>query len=268
MPTPTRFRTKLPVLGVLALALVVTLAIAIPTDTSASHDFNDVPDSMIFHEEVSRIKDAGITTGCGGGNYCPWDPVSRLAMAAFMNRGFGRAAMDNTLLQDAINDSDSGVDIGEVTIDVPGAGSSATQFVEVRGQVAVLDIDGVCSVPCAVLAQLVEPAGPVSYITFDAIFIGQTIEISWVFAATPGPHTYQLWLATVAAPADVYLGSLALTATTYPFGAGGTDVLSPAAAGSASLDAATLGDGRPSLGDGLDGSSLKDVLEGLRSKRP
>jgi hypothetical protein len=50
-------------------------------------DFGDVPQSYLFHGAIEAVFRAGITTGCGGGNYCPGDPVTRDAMAVFILRG-------------------------------------------------------------------------------------------------------------------------------------------------------------------------------------
>ena len=72
-------------------ALLVTLVL--PGVVLASHQFSDVPDSNTFHTSISNLKLAGITAGCGGGKYCPNDPVTRGQMAAFLGRGLGRAAM-------------------------------------------------------------------------------------------------------------------------------------------------------------------------------
>ena len=52
----------------------------------AGASFNDVPSSNPFHDDIVAIANAGVTTGCGGGNYCPKDYVTREQMAAFMNR--------------------------------------------------------------------------------------------------------------------------------------------------------------------------------------
>ena len=40
-------------------------------------DYADVPSSDPFHSAVVKITRKGITTGCGGGNYCPGIPVTR-----------------------------------------------------------------------------------------------------------------------------------------------------------------------------------------------
>ena len=50
-------------------------------------DFSDVPKTYLFHNAVEKIFRAGITSGCGPGNYCPEAPVNRAAMAVFLLRG-------------------------------------------------------------------------------------------------------------------------------------------------------------------------------------
>jgi hypothetical protein len=50
-------------------------------------DFADVPVSHIFHNAVVKIFRNGITTGCGGNNYCPDVAVNRDQMAVFVLRG-------------------------------------------------------------------------------------------------------------------------------------------------------------------------------------
>ncbi|HEY7113259.1 MAG TPA: FG-GAP-like repeat-containing protein, partial [Thermoanaerobaculia bacterium] len=49
-------------------------------------DFADVPPSHLFHGAIAKILRAGITTGCGGPNYCPSSPVTRDQMAVFILR--------------------------------------------------------------------------------------------------------------------------------------------------------------------------------------
>ena len=38
--------------------------------------------------DIAAIALAGITTGCGGTNFCPFDPVTRAQMASFLTRAF------------------------------------------------------------------------------------------------------------------------------------------------------------------------------------
>jgi len=52
----------------------------------ADHNFQDVPDSVFYHDFVSFLVDNGLTVGCGGGNFCGQDPVTRGSMAVFLQR--------------------------------------------------------------------------------------------------------------------------------------------------------------------------------------
>ncbi|MGE5276880.1 MAG: PKD domain-containing protein [Acidobacteriota bacterium] len=68
-------------------------------------DFADVPQAYLYHGAIEKIVRAGITTGCGGGNYCPNDPVNRSAMAVFILRGehgsaFNPPAASGTVFSD------------------------------------------------------------------------------------------------------------------------------------------------------------------------
>jgi uncharacterized repeat protein (TIGR03803 family) len=47
-------------------------------------DFLDVPGNDTFHDYVEAIVRAGITAGCGGGNYCRNNSVTRAQMAVFI----------------------------------------------------------------------------------------------------------------------------------------------------------------------------------------
>ncbi len=52
----------------------------------SSVPFNDVPASSWAYAYIHAIRDAGITGGCGNGNYCPQGLVTREQMAAFLVR--------------------------------------------------------------------------------------------------------------------------------------------------------------------------------------
>ena len=51
--------------------------------------FNDVPAGSQFYNEIGKLSARGVTLGCGGGNYCPDDIVTREQMAAFIMRAKG-----------------------------------------------------------------------------------------------------------------------------------------------------------------------------------
>jgi hypothetical protein len=50
--------------------------------------FLDVPPGNPFYRFIDRMAVLQITLGCGGGNYCPAQPVTRAQMAAFLVRAF------------------------------------------------------------------------------------------------------------------------------------------------------------------------------------
>jgi len=50
--------------------------------------FNDVPCPSQFADWIEQLADEGITGGCGGGNYCPNDPITRGQMAVFLVKTF------------------------------------------------------------------------------------------------------------------------------------------------------------------------------------
>ncbi len=47
-------------------------------------DFRDVDSADVFHDSVESIVRAGITVGCGAGNYCGTSSVTRAQMAVFL----------------------------------------------------------------------------------------------------------------------------------------------------------------------------------------
>ena len=51
--------------------------------------FNDVPTSHPFFQYIEALAASGITGGCGGGNYCPDNPLTRGQMAVFMSKALG-----------------------------------------------------------------------------------------------------------------------------------------------------------------------------------
>ena len=62
--------------------VTIILLVAIPVALA----FGDVPPGHWAYNGIQRIYHLNITSGCGGGNYCPDDFVTRAQMAAFMHR--------------------------------------------------------------------------------------------------------------------------------------------------------------------------------------
>jgi hypothetical protein len=54
-----------------------------------SPSFNDVPTDHPFFQYIEALKASGITGGCGGGSYCPNNPVTRGQIAVFLAKALG-----------------------------------------------------------------------------------------------------------------------------------------------------------------------------------
>jgi hypothetical protein len=55
----------------------------------ATATFTDVPTTHLFYQYVEALAAAGITSGCGGGNFCPDAAVTRGQMAVFLAKALG-----------------------------------------------------------------------------------------------------------------------------------------------------------------------------------
>ncbi|MGH9364188.1 MAG: S-layer homology domain-containing protein, partial [Thermoanaerobaculia bacterium] len=55
---------------------------------AATGIFTDVPPGSFAAEYIEALYNDGIAAGCGGGNYCPNDPVTRAQMAVFIDVAF------------------------------------------------------------------------------------------------------------------------------------------------------------------------------------
>jgi hypothetical protein len=60
--------------------------------TARDQTFADVPIDHWAWSYIDTLSTAGITGGCGGGNYCPNQPVTRAQMAIFLERGINGSA--------------------------------------------------------------------------------------------------------------------------------------------------------------------------------
>ncbi len=55
----------------------------------ATATFNDVATSHPFFQYIEALMKAGVTGGCGAGNFCPDAPLTRGQMAVFLSRAMG-----------------------------------------------------------------------------------------------------------------------------------------------------------------------------------
>jgi len=106
--------------------------------TPAQPRFLDVGPDNGFYSFIEQMAVRGITAGCGGGNYCPKDNVTRGQMAVFLVRAFGTpnqaplvsAGSDQaiTLPTNAVNLSGMAVDDG-----LPAGSTLAVAWSKVSG---------------------------------------------------------------------------------------------------------------------------------------
>lgn len=69
-----------------SLVAAALLVLAVEARAAPCAAFTDVDSTSPFCAGVAWMKNRGITSGCTATLYCPNDPVSRLAMAAFLSR--------------------------------------------------------------------------------------------------------------------------------------------------------------------------------------
>jgi hypothetical protein len=210
----------------LTILLAVLLTVGIPIGALASDRFADVPTSSIFHDAINAIAGAGITLGCGVPNYCPIANVNREQMAAFLHRGFGRAA-EGVRGSSALTGTP--VDISLVTIKA-GETTGGTVFVRLDAVLTSV-ADNVTSCPCQTsFAIWSDESGLSSAAAYNQLTTRSTVSgialdsgsTSWVVAVPSGTtQTFRL-------KAFVFSGTGAHSAVgqlfgmTLPFGSQGT----------------------------------------------
>ena len=65
------------------MAAFLSRALQLP---AAQADYFTDDEGSTFEDDINRLRQAGITTGCGDDTYCPDRPVTRGQMAAFLYR--------------------------------------------------------------------------------------------------------------------------------------------------------------------------------------
>lgn len=68
--------------------MIVGYQLQIPSPPGTP-DFTDVPASSPQYKFIEALYHAGVTAGCGGGNYCPDSPLTRGQMAVFLAKALG-----------------------------------------------------------------------------------------------------------------------------------------------------------------------------------
>ena len=71
---------------IVSAAVLLTLAVGPAVVSAGTGDFDDVPRTNVFYNDIAWMADSGVTAGCGSARFCPDDSVTREQMAAFMHR--------------------------------------------------------------------------------------------------------------------------------------------------------------------------------------
>jgi hypothetical protein len=212
-------RKRWVVLAVLGAALAVAVPVAWAT-------FSDVGPEDPFYADVNAIQGAGITSGCGGGNFCPTASITREAEAAFVHRAGARTGFD---LSDIVSVSGTPVDVDVVTIHVGGV-AGGTQFVKLDGN-GVSYITSTTGCPCQTRFWISQDGtlGRSQYVYTANTFVGSSgygFDSASASAVLPVPtastQTFRLQAVTWDGSGDVSAFG-GLTAITAPFGSTGAD---------------------------------------------
>jgi hypothetical protein len=140
--------------GKVAVAVLVSTAISVPATVWAVTTFTDVPTSHPFYDEISAVAGAGITQGFGDGTYRPSNNITRQAMAAFMERGVGRAVSDigTTGVRSVLSS-----EVAAVALEAGATGSGATGFAVLSGSVFASSAQSTtANCPCTISVDLYE----------------------------------------------------------------------------------------------------------------
>ncbi len=73
----------------MAVFVLRTLDPALDPPACGTPMFGDVPASNPFCKYIEELARRGVVSGCGGGNYCPTNPVTRGQMSVFLTLTFG-----------------------------------------------------------------------------------------------------------------------------------------------------------------------------------
>ena len=218
------------------VGLGAALVVAVPL-AWASHQFNDVPDANPFHDDISAIAGAGITAGktCvppgAPPTYCPGEGITREAMAAFVHRGFGRVGGDFLPLGEV--PADISVPTGW-TLDLTAGGVPGnTGFVKIDAEVGIANFDASTLFFNADLN--VDGVDAMDDLGYETVPPGETGNIGLTAAvpvSTGAVHTVSVELGG-GGDNGLAFADGTVTATYYPFGSTGGNILSTRTAANA-----------------------------------
>lgn len=127
-----------PTWKLLAGCVVATAVLTGVVSAWANDQFDDVPASHPFHDDIAWLADTGITTGYSDGTFQPSRAVTRGSMAAFLRRAFdlqaGRVVTTTSAGTSTTSTAWADVPAASVTLTVP-AGAEARIVASLSSQV-------------------------------------------------------------------------------------------------------------------------------------
>ena len=230
-------------LAVVGLALAMTIPAGV---VLANHQFSDVPTGSSIHDDVEAIADAGVTTGCGDGKYCPNANVTRGQMAQFMNRLGALDGQAPSVNADRVDGKHASSLIRAanwqtpLTTDIPLDGSGvvygpalvvtapATGFVTVNIGFTARNL--ACTTSCSAVGQVTHLEGGAgsyfAYASAGTSDIYGSASVHHVFAVDAGINTFNLTLRRPSAGNGTMQGWYGTGTAMYsPFGSTGGSTL-------------------------------------------
>ena len=130
----------------LLIAVAATTALLIaPATVWAIDRFTDVPDSNVFHDDISWLADAGVTLGCNppsNDRFCPDSNVTRAQMAAFMRRLAENQVVDAATLDGLDSTEIAPMVYTQTDTDNGGTTETASGRVEINSIAIDVPVDG------------------------------------------------------------------------------------------------------------------------------
>ena len=208
-------------------ALMLAVLLAVPSVAFANHVFTDVPNDHPQHSDIAALALAGISNGCGGGNFCPSANITRGQEASLLRRGLGRVSGDTG--SSIAVPAGTLVTVAETTITpgiVAGAVPGANGFLVVSGSVTLYEGNPdtcVCSISVRVYVNNVAvPGTQYVFLPDNTVFESGSTSIDVVLPVTAGAKTVSLRVSEYQGTEDL-VAYASMSVMYVPFGATGSD---------------------------------------------
>ena len=204
-------------------ALTVGLAILLPASALALvSPFSDT-DGNPFLNNIIAMANSGITTGCGGGKFCPKGNVTREQMAAFLNRAGPRASSKDFNTPLGNNPASKAADGG--TVASLTVTSLNNEYLLLSASLFTLTYPTAGTFPCENVYRFQVDGSLVGQPTmYDRVltqpsgsWVAPSISGQEMVAVGPGSHTVKLIYKDGAGNCSNWPGNGTLTAMVIPF---------------------------------------------------